>query len=155
MKLKKYSLFFFMIIASSFFLFKKVKREPSDLISKNTETQVVQNQKDVKENIKVNPSNFLAVDDYQAKIIEARKKSPDLEEISKSYDSIDDQGELQKEYNRSEELMKKLDLIAKANAAKLTSEELVIFTTELRKQGVISVRLAELELKKYEDHVGP
>ncbi|MDH4468503.1 MAG: hypothetical protein QE271_10615 [Bacteriovoracaceae bacterium] len=88
--------------------------------------------------------------DYKNEILVARSKAPSLTELSKSYESMDDQNELKEEYNHSLELIKKLDLIGKANKEKLTSDELVILTTEMRKQGVIGLRLAELEFEKYE-----
>ncbi len=127
------------------------------MLQKNASLLPVKNniEKMEKKEINNNPKTSASAvdDDYKNKIQEARLKSPSLEELSKSYDSIDNQGELKADYDKSVETMKSLDLIAKANAEKLSSDELIILTTEMRKQGVIGVRIAELEFKKYEDRV--
>jgi hypothetical protein len=95
-------------------------------------------------------SSSLAVKDYAKKIEEAKYLAPSIEDMSKKFETIEDEKFLKSEYGKSSELVKELQLLEKANKHALSDEELIIFTTELRRQGVIGLRLAELELRKHE-----
>ena len=89
---------------------------------------------------------------YLEMIEQAKEVAPSLDELSNKYSSQDNTEILESEMLHSKKIVSDLKLIEKANAESLSKEELVLFTTELRRQGILGVKLAELEVKKYEDN---
>jgi len=89
---------------------------------------------------------------YLEMIDQAKEVAPSLDELSNKYFSQDNIEILENEMLQSKKIVSNLKLIEKANAASLSKEELVLFTTELRRQGILGVKLAELEVQKYEEN---